>query len=72
MNEIETKQTESSIMEGGTDAWLTCNFTSFLTVFRSYQDDGWMTCIASAILTLGDSNKYPKHMFSSKITWDSQ
>ena len=22
--------------------WITCNFTSFSTVFQSYQDDGWM------------------------------
>ena len=29
-------------MDGWTDAWMTCNFTSFLTVFRSYQDDGWL------------------------------
>ena len=24
------------------DGWMTCNFTSFLTVFQSYQDDVWM------------------------------
>ena len=24
------------------DGWMTCDFTSFLTVFRSYQDDVWM------------------------------
>ena len=22
--------------------WVTCNFTSFSTVFQSYQDNGWM------------------------------
>ena len=22
------------------DGWMTCNFTSFLTVFQSHQDDG--------------------------------
>ena len=22
--------------------WMTCDFTSFLTVFQSYQDDVWM------------------------------
>ena len=22
------------------DGWMTCDFTSFLTVFQSYQDDG--------------------------------
>ena len=22
------------------DGWMTCNFTSFLTAFQSYQDDG--------------------------------
>ena len=25
-----------------TDGWMTCDFTSFLTVFQSYQDDFWM------------------------------
>ena len=25
------------------DGWMTCNFTSFLTVFQSYQDDVRMT-----------------------------
>ena len=24
------------------DGWMTCDFTSFLTVFQSYQDDVWM------------------------------
>ena len=24
------------------DGWMTCDFTSFLTVFQSYQDDDWM------------------------------
>ena len=24
------------------DGWITCDFTSFLTVFQSYQDDVWM------------------------------
>ena len=24
------------------DGWMVCNFTSFLTVFQSYQDDRWM------------------------------
>ena len=24
------------------DGWMTCAFTSFSTVFQSYQDDGWM------------------------------
>ena len=24
------------------DEWMTCNFTSFLTVFQTYQDDVWM------------------------------
>ena len=24
------------------DGWLTCDFTSFLTVFKSYQDNIWM------------------------------
>ena len=26
----------------GMDGWMTCDFTSFLTVFQSYQDDVWM------------------------------
>ena len=26
----------------GIDGWMTCDFTSFLTVFQSYQDDVWM------------------------------
>ena len=25
---------------GARDGWLTCDFTSFSTVFQSYQDDG--------------------------------
>ena len=25
------------------DGWMTCDFTSFLTVFQSYQDNVWMT-----------------------------
>ena len=29
-------------MDGWMDGWMTCNFTSFLTVFQSYQDDAWM------------------------------
>ena len=24
------------------DAWMTCDFTSFSTVFQSYQDDGML------------------------------
>ena len=24
------------------DGWMTCEFTSFSTVFQSYQDDEWM------------------------------
>ena len=24
------------------DGWMTCDFTSFLTAFQSYQDDVWM------------------------------
>ena len=24
------------------DGWMTCGFTSFSTVFQSYQDDGWV------------------------------
>ena len=27
----------------GIDGWMTCDFTSFLTVFQSYQDDGKVT-----------------------------
>ena len=26
----------------GMDRWMTSNFTSFLIVFQSYQDNGWM------------------------------
>ena len=26
----------------GLDGWMTCDFTSFSTVFQSYQDDGQM------------------------------
>ena len=26
----------------GLDGWMTCDFTSFLTVFQSYQEDVWM------------------------------
>ena len=24
------------------NGWMTCDFTSFSTVFQSYQDDGWL------------------------------
>ena len=24
------------------DGWMTCDFTSFSTVFKSYWDDGWV------------------------------
>ena len=27
---------------GMMDGWMTCDFTSFLTVFQSYQEDVWM------------------------------
>ena len=30
------------VVKGWMDGWMTCDFTSFLTVFQSYQDDGWM------------------------------
>ena len=33
-----TKNCKISGMAG----WMTCDFTSFLTVFQSYQDDVWM------------------------------
>ena len=29
-------------MDGWMDGWMTCDFTSFSTVFQSYQDDIWM------------------------------
>ena len=28
--------------QSSVDGWMTCDFTSFLTVFQSYQDDVWM------------------------------
>ena len=31
------------------------HFTSFLTVFRSYQDDGWMTCNFTSFSTVFQS-----------------
>ena len=30
------------------DGWMTCDFTSFLTVFPSYQDDVWIVCNGTA------------------------
>ena len=30
----------SEVLINLADGWMTCDFTSFLTVFRSYQDDG--------------------------------
>ena len=24
------------------DGWMTCNFTSLLTIFQSYEDDRWV------------------------------
>ena len=29
----------------GINGWMTCNFTSFLTVFQSYQVNGWMIIV---------------------------
>ena len=29
-------------MDGWMDGWMICDFTSFLTLFQSYQDDVWM------------------------------
>ena len=29
-------------MDRWMDGWMNCNFTSSLTVFQSYQDDGWV------------------------------
>ena len=29
-------------MDGWMDGWMICDFTSFATVFKSYQDDGQM------------------------------
>ena len=29
-------------MDGWLDGWITCDFTSFLAVFQSYQNDGKM------------------------------
>ena len=32
------------------DGWITCDFTSFSTIFQSYQDDGWVVmkgCVQS-------------------------
>ena len=34
------------------DGWMTCNFTSFLTIFQSYQDDVWIikaVCIGTPV-----------------------
>ena len=30
----------SRVIDGWMDGWMTCDFTSFTTVFQSYQDDG--------------------------------
>ena len=30
------------LMDGCMDGWMTSDFTSFLSVFQSYQDDVWM------------------------------
>ena len=30
------------VMGGWMDGWMTCHFTSFSTVFQSYQDDRWV------------------------------
>ena len=35
----------SSVLNELMDGWMTCDFTSFLTVFQSYQDDVWMIMI---------------------------
>ena len=37
-----TKISESSKIVWGSDLWMTCNFTSFSTLFQSYQDNGLM------------------------------
>ena len=40
-------QDKSVAVDGWTDGWMTCDFTSFSTVFHSYQDDGQMIMIGS-------------------------
>ena len=36
------EQINSNNFKKWMDGWTTCDFTSFLTVFQSYQDDDWM------------------------------
>ena len=31
-----------TLIDNQLDGWMTCNFTSFLKVFQSYQDEVWM------------------------------
>ena len=40
------------------DGWMTCHFTSFSTVFQSYQDDWW-------VILNGVSNGTPFTVFAS-------
>ena len=40
-NLVDTREKESiDTMYLNADGWMTCDFTSFSTVFQSYQDDG--------------------------------
>ena len=40
---VKTASASDLQIRGGTDdGWMTCDFTSFLAVFQSYQDDGRM------------------------------
>ena len=40
--ELVLESLEKSPIAADLDGWMTCDFTSFLTVFKSYQDDVWM------------------------------
>ena len=37
---IDRQTPPELLMDGWMDGWMTCDFTSFSTVFQSYQDDG--------------------------------
>ena len=41
-NRFSTIITSYQETHGWMDGWMTCDFTSFSTVFQSYQDDIWM------------------------------
>ena len=37
-----TESHQGAVHDTAPDGWMICDFTSFSTVFQSYQEDGWV------------------------------